>query len=154
MFKRNLFLLIALCIMISACTVSEPVSDSVQMPPESILYLGGAAILDGFSIEGGPSSHDGMKSIVILSPPDLEKECLTLAIIGTTEDGTQDILFTEADILPSNYYVIEEETYRSYVELMLWMDYSWNGIRMSTRNVNLFTLEEFSSVATEFNLAD
>lgn len=148
--KRFLFLLIALCMLLSACAVSEP----AQMPPESILYLGGAAILDGFSIEGGPSSQDGGKSIVILSPSDLEKECFHLAVIGTREDGTQDTLFTDADILPLNYYVIEEETYRSYVELMLYMDYSWNEIRMSTRNVNLLTLEEFSSVETEFDLAD
>ena len=150
MLKRISFLLIALCMMISACAVSEP----AQTPPESILYLGGAAILDGFSIEGGPSSQDGRKSIVILSPPDLEKECFHLAIIGTKEDGTRDTLYTEADILPLTYYVIEEEAYRSYVELMLYMDYSWNGIRMSTRNVNLLTMEEFSSVATEFDLED
>ena len=152
--KRIPLLLIALCMMISACTISEPVSDNAQLPPEGILYLGGAAILDDFSIEGGPGSNDGEKSIVIRTPINLEKECFHLAIIGTMEDGTQDTLFTEADILPLSYYVIEEETYRSYVELMLYMDYTWNGIRMSTRNINLLTLEEFSSVSTEFDLAD
>ena len=141
--------IIVLCILFSACSIQ---SDVNSPPPESILYLGGAAILDEFHIEGGPGDPDGASDIIIRTPIKLEQEGFHFAVIGVTEDETQETIYTEDDITPASYLVIDEEIYCDYVKLTLFIDYSWNGTLMSMRIVNLLTLEEQSSVATEFDL--
>lgn len=147
-------LIIVLCVVFSACTTQAENTVSHASPPESILYLGGAAILDEFEIKGGPGAFDGTTQIIIRTPTKLEKEGLHFAVIGITEDGTQETLFTESDVVAASYFTIGEEVYCDYVELTLFMDYTWNGILMSMRTINLLTLEEQSSVLQEFDAAD
>ena len=146
---KRLALLLVLILFLSACS---PSAQEPPCPPESILFLGGAAILNEFHIEGGPGDPDRGSSIVIRTPIKLEKEGFHFAVVGFTEDEKQDVLFTEADIAPMSYFVINEEQYRDYAKLVLFLDYSWYGTLLSMRTVDLLTLEEQSSVAKEFDL--
>ena len=142
---KRLALLLAVILLLTGCS-----SSSQKSPPESILYLGGAAILEEFEIDGGPGASNGMSSILIRIPVTLEMEGFHFAVIGITPDGTQDIIYTKNDLVPASYLPIGKEIYGDYAKLTLFMDYSWNGALMSMRTVNLLTLEEQSSIAKEF----
>lgn len=146
---RIVVFFLLLCMLFSACA---PAAEVIPAPPESILYLGGAVTLHQFEVVGGPGDPERCSVILIRTPIVLEKEGFHLAVVGTTEDDEQDILFTEADIVPENYYAITEEQYSKYSSLILYLDYTWYGTLMSQRIVNLLTLEELSSVESEFRL--
>lgn len=148
---KRLCLLLALVLCLSACTTT---AQEPPCPPESILYLGGAPILDEFQIEGGPSDPEGGTSIVIRSPVKLEKEGFHFAVVGFYEDETQVMVFSDEDIAPMNYYVISEEEYRDYTKLILFLDYTWYGTLMSQRIVDLLTGEDQSSVTKEFDIIE
>ena len=143
---KQLALLLALVFCLSACTAAPAV------PPESILYLGGAPILERFTVDGGPGAgvNGTDLDIVLLIPPNYESEGFHAVCIGYYEDGTQKTIFTEADLTPESYYVINKETYKDFTRLSLCLDYTWNGTLMSMRVIDLLTLEEHSSVITEF----
>ena len=148
---KRIAVLLTLVLCLSACSAAAQIP---PCPPESILYLGGAPILDEFQIEGGPSDPDGGTSIVIRSPVKLEKEGFHFAVVGFYEDETQVIIFSDEDIAPMNYYVISEEEYRDYTKLILFLDYTWDGTLMSQRIVDLLTGEDQSSVTKEFDIIE
>lgn len=148
---KRIAVLLTLVLCLSACSAAAQIP---PCPPESILYLGGAPILDEFQIEGGPSDPDGGSSIVIRSPVKLEKEGFHFAVVGFYEDETQVIIFSDEDIAPMNYYVISEEEYRDYTKLILFLDYTWDGTLMSQRIVDLLTGEDQSSVTKEFDIIE
>lgn len=147
--KKLICFFLFFCMLFSACA---PAAEVIPAPPESILYLGGAVTLHQFEVVGGPGDPTGGSEIIFRTPIVLEKEGFHLAVVGTTEDDKQDILFTEADIVPQNYYAITEEQYSKYSSLILYLDYTWYGTLMSQRIVDLLTLEELSSVKSEFHL--
>lgn len=108
--------------------------------------------MEQFTVTGGPGSTDGQDAIVIMITPNLVMDGFHLTIAGFYDDGSQDVLVTERDIEPAQYYTIEKDTYSAYSELILYLDYTWNGDLMSQRIVNLLTLEDWSSVRQELGL--
>ena len=147
---KRMILIILACLMLCACT-----AQTVCPPPESILYLGGAPILDQFKIEGGPGTgfNNTDLDIVIWIPGNFMNECFHAVCVGVYEDGTQDTVFTEAELTPNGYFGIGKEIYGKYTQLTLYLDYSWNGTLMSQRIVDLLTGEEHSSVTKEFGIS-
>lgn len=135
-------------------SVPETVKSSQACPPESLLYLGGAAILNDFSVTGGPSDAGGQKDIVVFVPFTLVKDGFYFSIVGEKDDGSQTILATQDDLEPGSYLKITEDQYTDFDSFSLTMDYTWEGTLMSMRTINLFTMEEQSSVTQEFEETD
>lgn len=152
--KKKISLLLLISLLLCACGAETTPTTEAEavLPPREILYLGGAHILEQFTVTGGPGSTDGQDTIVIMITPNLVMDGFHLAIAGFYEDGSQDVLVTERDIEPAQYYTIEKDTYSAYSELILYLDYTWNGDLMSQRIVNLLTLEDWSSVRQELGL--
>lgn len=148
---KRIAVLLALVLCLSACSAA---AQTPPCPPESILYLGGAHILERFTVSGGPGDGVDGTSIVIQVPPVYEKEGFHAMCVGYHEDGSQETIFTEEDLTPESYYVIEKETYQKFQRLSLCLDYTWYGTLMSMRIVELLTGEEHSSVATEFDVIE
>lgn len=109
-------------------------------PPEELLYLGGAPILNEFSTSGGSSEASGAQSdIIIFVPLNLVEDGFSASILGTAEDGAQINLLHGASLSPGEYYAISKDTYSNYDELSLHITYMWNGKMMSMRVIDLFS---------------
>lgn len=158
--KKTIAVIALLCVILCACspnadnTTDPSTSPLRSCPPESLLYLGGAAILNEFTVTGGPSDAGGQKDIVVFVPFTLVKDGFYFAIVGEKDDGTQTILATQDDLEPGSYLKITEDQYTDFDSFSLTMDYTWEGTLMSMRTINLFTMEEQSSVTQEFEETD
>lgn len=140
--------------LLSSCSSNESnnYDDQSAFPPEEILYLGGASILNKFSVYGGPYSESANKEIIIFVPFQLIKEGFNGVVMGIKEDGTQDNLLQTDDFEPGTYITLTKEEYAPYSRLILMLDYSWAGTLMSMRTIDLYTLDEQSSISNELNL--
>lgn len=154
--KKTIAVIALLCVILCACspnadnTTDPSTSPLRSCPPESLLYLGGAAILNEFTVTGGPSDAGGQKDIVVYVPSTLVMDGFHFAVVGETNDGTRTIMITQDVLTPGSYFVIEQEQFADFDTFSMTMDYSWEGTLMSMRNINLLTLEEASSVSQEF----
>lgn len=137
---------ILLCGSLAACAPKEGFQSP---PPKSIVYLGGASILNQFSVTGGPGDPSGQKDIVVSVPSTLVMDGFHFAIVGEMNNGAQTILVTEEDLEPGSYLTITEEEYADYDTFSLTMDYTWEDTLMSMRNINLLSMEDVSSLSQE-----
>lgn len=150
--RRFFLIVLASMVLFSGCSIFNIKNDRNQLeaPPEDILYLGGAPILNKFSADGGPSSENVNGEIIIFVPFQLVTEGFNGVVLGTKADGTQENLRSTDDFKPGTYLTITKEEYAPYTRLIMMLDYSWHGTLLSMRTIDLYTLEEQSSIIQEF----
>ena len=150
---KRLALLLALVLLLTGCAASR------TPKTEDPFGENGDAILSAFTTEGLVNIYDSETNqwytrlegdILIHVPQTLDPEGFHMTVQGILPNGTLEVLYTEADIVPGCTLTIPPETYHKYRDLHLALDYFRDGKYLSYRNVDLFTGTSDSYVPYHF----